>query len=59
MVINATWDGFWLNVGFTVYFEQLNMEALYGRSYSEMLASIAAQGLKEEVAAFIAEGRSN
>ena len=49
LVTNATWNDFWLNEGFTVYFEQRIMEKLYGRDYSEMLASLAAQDLAEEV----------
>ena len=31
LVTNATWDDFWLNEGFTVYFEHRIMEKLYGR----------------------------
>lgn len=57
LVTNATWDDFWLNEGFTVYFEQRIMEALYGREYSEMLASLSAQDLEEEVAQMIADGQ--
>ncbi len=38
LVTNATWSDFWLNEGFTVYFEQRIMEAVYGREVSEMLA---------------------
>ena len=49
LVTNATWDDFWLNEGFTVYFEQRIMEALYGREYSEMLARLSLDGLKEEI----------
>jgi leukotriene-A4 hydrolase len=37
LVTNATWDDFWLNEGFTVYFERRIMEQLYGRPYAEML----------------------
>ncbi|MGM0581011.1 MAG: M1 family metallopeptidase [Bacteroidota bacterium] len=48
LVTNATWDDFWLNEGFTVYFEYRIMEALYGKDYSEMLASISLKELKEE-----------
>ncbi len=59
LVTNANWNDFWLNEGFTVYFEQRIMEALYGRPYAEMLASLAAQGLHEEVAAFTAEGKAD
>lgn len=49
LVTNATWEDFWLNEGFTVYFEHRIMEALYGRDYSEMLALLALQDLKQEV----------
>ena len=49
LVTNATWDDFWLNEGFTVYFEQRIMEAIYGRKYSEMLARLSLDGLKEEI----------
>ncbi len=54
LVTNATWDDFWLNEGFTVYFEQRIMEAVYGRDYSEMLALLSLQGLKEEVNSILA-----
>ncbi|HEY3404417.1 MAG TPA: M1 family metallopeptidase [Ohtaekwangia sp.] len=49
LVTNATWDDFWLNEGFTVYFETRIMEKLYGRDYAEMLASLNLQELREEV----------
>ncbi len=49
LVTNATWEDFWLNEGFTVYFENRIMEALNGRDYSEMLALLALQDLKAEV----------
>ena len=58
LVTNATWNDFWLNEGFTVYFEHRIMEALNGRSYSEMLAALSQQDLKKEVRQFIKEGRS-
>lgn len=48
LVTNATWNDFWLNEGFTVYFEYRIMEALYGKDYAEMLASISFKELKEE-----------
>lgn len=56
LVTNATWNDFWLNEGFTVYFENRIMEEMYGRSYSEMLASLAQQGLKAEVKAMKESG---
>lgn len=49
LVTNATWNDFWLNEGFTVYFEYRIMEALKGRDYSEMLARISYEDLVEEV----------
>jgi leukotriene-A4 hydrolase len=49
LVTNSTWDDFWLNEGFTVYFEQRIMEAVYGREISEMLACLSYQGLVKEV----------
>lgn len=50
LVTNATWDDFWLNEGFTVYFEHRIMEAVYGKEYSEMLASLTRDGLQEAAA---------
>ena len=53
LVTNATWDDFWLNEGFTVYFEQRIMESVYGREISEMLATLSYQGLRDEVDAIM------
>jgi aminopeptidase N len=50
LVTNATWNDFWLNEGFTVYFERRVMEAVYGRDYSEMLALLGYQDLEATVA---------
>jgi leukotriene-A4 hydrolase len=49
LVTNATWNDFWLNEGFTVYFETRIMEKLYGRDHAEMLASLNMQDLKDEI----------
>ena len=49
LVTNATWNDFWLNEGFTVYFETRIMEEMYGRDYSEMLASLSLKELKDEI----------
>lgn len=38
LVTNATWNDFWLNEGFTVYFERRIMESVYGKEYADMLA---------------------
>jgi aminopeptidase N len=53
LVTNATWNDFWLNEGFTVYFEQRIMEAVYGAEISEMLATLSYQGLVDEVDAIM------
>jgi aminopeptidase N len=49
LVTNATWDDFWLNEGFTVYFENRIMEAVYGKEISDMLSLLSYQGLRDEV----------
>ena len=48
LVTNATWDDFWLNEGFTVYFENRIMEQVYGKEYADMLMQIEYQGLEYE-----------
>lgn len=57
LVTNATWDDFWLNEGFTVYFEQRIMESVYGRDYSEMLALLSYQDLEATVADLTEKGQ--
>jgi aminopeptidase N len=49
LVTNATWNDFWLNEGFTTYFEHRITEKLYGREYSEMLWSLGVTEVKEEL----------
>ena len=49
LVTNATWDDFWLNEGFTVYFERRIMEALYGVDYVKMLTQLGIQDLDNEI----------
>jgi hypothetical protein len=49
LVTNATWNDFWLNEGFTVYFESRIMEAIYGESYTAMLKNLGYQSLKATV----------
>lgn len=46
LVTNATWDDFWLNEGFTNYFERRIMEDLYGKEYTEMLWLLGFQDLQ-------------
>ena len=53
LVTNATWNDFWVNEGFTVYFEQRIMESVYGRDISEMLSTLSYQGLVDEVDAIM------
>jgi leukotriene-A4 hydrolase len=50
LVTNATWSDFWLNEGFTTYFEHRITEKLYGREYSEMLWLLGVTEVKEELA---------
>ena len=49
LVTNATWNDFWLNEGFTTYFEHRITEKLYGREYSEMLWLLGVTEVKEEL----------
>ena len=49
LVTNATWNDFWLNEGFTVYFERRIMEAVYGKEYANMLAVLGYQDLEADV----------
>ncbi len=58
LVTNATWDDFWLNEGFTVYFENRIMEELYGKEKADMLALIEFQDLKIELEEFEKNGQS-
>jgi leukotriene-A4 hydrolase len=50
LVTNATWGDFWLNEGFTTYFENRIMEALYGTDRALMLASLGRSELMREMA---------
>jgi leukotriene A-4 hydrolase/aminopeptidase len=49
LVTNATWSDFWLNEGFTTYFEHRITEKLYGREYSEMLWLLGVTEVTEEL----------
>jgi hypothetical protein len=46
LVTNATWDDFWLNEGFTVYFENRICEAIYGKDRALMLQVLGRQDLE-------------
>ena len=50
LVTNATWNDFWLNEGFTVYFERRIMEHLYGREYADMLQVLGGAALHHTIA---------
>jgi len=49
LVTNANWNDFWLNEGFTTYFEHRIMEAVYGKTYAEMLASLSFSDLEDKI----------
>lgn len=45
LVTNHTWNDFWLNEGFTMYFERRITEAMQGKSYTDMLWELGYQDL--------------
>lgn len=45
LVTNATWNDFWLNEGFTVYFERRISEAMNDKGYADMLWELGYQDL--------------
>lgn len=49
LVTNATWNDFWLNEGFTVYFERRIMEKLYGPTYAAMLQALGHTALVQTI----------
>ena len=49
LVTNKTWDDFWLNEGFTVYFERRIMERMEDKDYADMLALLGKQDLEHTV----------
>ncbi|GGL41415.1 MULTISPECIES: M1 family metallopeptidase [Caulobacter] len=49
LVNNATWSDFWLNEGFTVYFENRIMEKLYGKPRADMLADLGWSDLQAAI----------
>ncbi|HEV7633443.1 MAG TPA: M1 family metallopeptidase [Steroidobacteraceae bacterium] len=52
LVTNATWADFWLNEGFTVYYENRIMERLYSKERADMLRDIEWDELHEDFADF-------
>jgi aminopeptidase N len=49
LVTNATWADFWLNEGFTSYFEARIMEKLYGPERAAQLIELGWNDLNEEI----------
>ncbi|UAL11608.1 M1 family metallopeptidase [Caulobacter segnis] len=49
LVNNATWSDFWLNEGFTDYFENRIMETLYGKPRADMLADLGWSDLQAAI----------
>ena len=49
LVTNATWADFWLNEGFTNYFENRIMERVYGADAAAMQADLGWDGLQQEI----------
>lgn len=52
LVTNATWNDFWINEGFTVYFEARIMEALYGKDFADMQFLLGVEELKKTIEGF-------
>ncbi len=49
LVTNATWEEFWLNEGFTNYFESRIMEFVFGKEYADLLVNLAYADLVKTV----------
>jgi leukotriene-A4 hydrolase len=49
LITNSTWNDFWINEGFTTYFESRIMESLYGKEYADMLSILGYQDLQKTV----------
>ena len=52
LVTNASWNDFWLNEGFTTYFERRIIESIYGIKEKEMQEVLGLQDLKDEMKDF-------
>ena len=50
LVTNATWNDFWLNEGFTVYFEHRIMESVFGKEFDDQLAVLGRQDVERTIA---------
>lgn len=49
LVTNATWRDLWLNEGFTTFFQNRIMEAMYGTGRSDMEKALGYQGLQKDL----------
>ncbi|WP_342249440.1 M1 family metallopeptidase [Sphingomonas sp. OTU376] len=49
LVTNATWSDSWLNEGFTTYFENRIMEAVYGKERAAMYSDLDWDGLVRDI----------
>ena len=49
LVTNATWPDFWLNEGFTTYFESRILEALYGKTRADQNVSLGWDSLQATI----------
>lgn len=56
LVTNATWEDFWLNEGFTTYFENRIMEQVYGPERARMLQVLGYNDLQETLTELNAAG---
>ena len=56
LVTNATWEDFWLNEGFTVYFENRIMEQVYGKDRADMLKVLGYNDLQATMKQIEADG---
>ena len=57
LVTNATWDDFWLNEGFTVYFERRIIEKVKGKDFSDMGSIIGRGDLNNAFSDFGEDGK--
>jgi leukotriene-A4 hydrolase len=55
LVTNATWNDFWLNEGFTVYFERRLTEKMTDGGYADMLWELGYQDLEKTIAGLEAD----
>ena len=59
LVTNATWEDFWLNEGFTVYFENRIMEQVYGPERADMLKVLGYNDLQSDMKDLNAAGHAD